>query len=168
MDALIPILLTIGFFIFQAYLGYKKEQEKAAKRNLGKPGVPQRPTIQLPKERPVAQPVREVRERVEAPIEQPYVQTYVEPTYKSTYKREKYIPTEKPADLLAEYRRLASNDEDEVIRRAKRLRNEKRSAIKRLETTLPDEAIGSRAEELLHFDLEQAIKIKAILDRPYQ
>jgi len=165
MDALIPILLTIGYFIFQAYLGYKKEQEKAAKRNLGKPGTPPRPAIQLPKEGPKARPVRE---RVETPIEQPYVQTYVEPTYESTYKSEKYVPTEKPADLLAEYRRLASHDEERVAMKARRMRAEQRSAIKRLETTLPDEAVGSKAEALIHFDLEQAIKIKAILDRPYQ
>ena len=164
MDALIPILLTIGFFIFQAYLGYKKEQEKALKRNPSKPGAPVQPTVQRPRERPSAPPVRG---RVKEAIEQPYVQTYVEPTYESSYKQEKYVPTEKPVDLLAEYRRLASDDEDEVTRKARRLRNEKRSAIKRL-TTIDDEETSERVGGLVHFDLEQAIKIKAILDRPYQ
>src|SRR5690606_5014739 len=40
METFIPVILAIAFFIFQAYSGVKKEQEKAAKRNLGKPGLP--------------------------------------------------------------------------------------------------------------------------------
>src|SRR5690606_37597677 len=119
-----------------------------------------------PKEkRSATQPVRK---RVQKPIEDPYIQTYTEPAYESSYKQEKYVPTEKPASLLAEYRRLALEDDNEVAKKAKRLRNEKRGSIKRLEMTVPKDLVDTRAEALVHFDLEQAIKIKAILDRPYQ
>lgn len=37
MDQLVPILIAAVVFGFQAYANYKKEQEKAQKRNFGKP-----------------------------------------------------------------------------------------------------------------------------------
>src|SRR5690606_16909241 len=154
METLIPIFLAIAFFILQGYLGYKKEQEKAAKRNIGKPRAhPQPSPVQIP---------------APVPVSKPQVQTYIEPTYESFYKPEKYVPTERPENLLAEYKRLSTYDEDGVLKRAKKIRSEKRSEIKRLETQIHYEEENEKAANLIHFDLEQAIKIKAILDRPYQ
>lgn len=183
MDALIPILLTIGFFIFQAYVGYKKEQEKAAKRNPGRPSTMPAPSkTEQPKkrdwleellqpqpqrEKPIYQPEKMLVEPVKQ-VEKPYEQKYVEPHYETFYKPEKYVPTEKPASLLAEYRSLSTYDEDEVLKKARKLRNDKRSAIKRLETKALHEQDIEREKNLIHFDLKEAIIINAILERPYK
>src|SRR5690606_12058830 len=134
MDALIPILFAIAYFIFQAYTGYQKEQEKAAKRNIGKPNpeVYKPETPDYPVQRDVTpydparsqgpayekhayekatygkpayeKPAYEKTDYQTRNIEKPYVQGYQEPAYESTYKPEKYVPTERPVSLLAEYR----------------------------------------------------------------
>lgn len=41
METFIPILIAIVVFAFQAYANYQKEQEKARKRNLGQPPLPE-------------------------------------------------------------------------------------------------------------------------------
>lgn len=41
METLIPILIAIVVFAFQAYANYQKEQEKARKRNPGQPPLPE-------------------------------------------------------------------------------------------------------------------------------
>lgn len=41
METFIPILVAIVVFAFQAYANYQKEQEKARKRNLGQPPLPE-------------------------------------------------------------------------------------------------------------------------------
>jgi len=179
MDALIPILLTIGFFIFQAYVGYKKEQEKAAKRNPGRPNTMPAPSkTEHPKKRDWLEELLQPQSQSEKPVYQPektYIepvkqaeQKYVEPHYETFYKPEKYVPAEKPASLLAEYRSLSTYDEDEVLKKARTLRNDKRSAIKRLETKALQEQDIEREKNLIHFDLQEAIIINAILERPYK
>ena len=176
MDALIPILFAIAYFIFQAYTGYQKEQEKASKRNIGKPN----PDVYKP-EKADYSPSRDGREykagqkqppAYEKPAyektayEKPYVQTYAEPVYESTYKEQKYVPTERPPNLLAEYRSLAYDDEDIVIRRAREARQAKRAGIRRLKTEqLEEDSVqtGNR----IRFDIREAVIMKAILDRPH-
>lgn len=191
MDALIPILFAIAYFIFQAYTGYQKEQEKASKRNIGKPN----PDVYKPEkadyspsrdgreyragqnqptayEKPAYEktvyekPVQEKRAYEQPYIEKPYVQTYAEPVYESTYKEQKYVPTERPPNLLAEYRSLAYDDEDMVIRRAREARQAKRAGIRRLKTEqLEEDSVqtGNR----IRFDIREAVIMKAILDRPH-
>lgn len=184
MDSFIPVVLAIAFFIFQAYLGVKKEHEKAAKRNLGKPEIPsvsskpdpEKPADprkrdwleelldpQMPQQQ---RPVVVEKESMELPKES-YEPTYVEPQYETFYKREKYVPTERPVSLLAEYKRLSTYDEDGEIRRAKKLRADKRSEIKRLETLALEVHDLELERNSIHFDLQEAIVIKAILERPY-
>lgn len=167
MDALIPILFAIAYFIFQAYTGYQEEQKKAARRNIGKPN----PEVYKPE--PAAtkpsydQPSYE-KPVFESPyIEKPYVQTYQEPVYESAYREEKYVPTERPVNLLEEYRRLASADEDVLIRRSREARKAKRSGIKRLETERLEIESAEREANRFHFDMRQAVIMKAILDRPH-
>lgn len=184
MEQLIPILSIIAYFIYQAYTGYKKEQEKAANRNLGKPNQPVVPTKQslpqrdwleellMPSET-MKEPTKETVKEFEKPIsetvyEQPYVQTFVEPKYESTYQREKYVPAEKPVSLLAEYRRLSTYDEDGSLKRAKKIRSDKRTEIKRLETKAHEDQDAEWENNQIHFDLNEAIIMKAILERPYQ
>jgi len=183
MDIIIPILLTVGFFILQAYLGYKKEQEKAAKRNLGRPNTrPVPPSEHNPEKRdwleellqrqtqnkkPAHPPEKPLVEATK-PVEQPYSQTYVEPHYETFYKPEKYVPTERPASLLAEYRRLSTYDEDGVLKKASEIRSAKRTEIKRLETEALEVHNLELEKRSFHFDLREAIIIKAILERPYQ
>src|SRR5690606_14389422 len=41
METIIPILIAIVVFAFQAYANYQKEQEKAQKRNPGQPPLPE-------------------------------------------------------------------------------------------------------------------------------
>src|SRR5690606_23826452 len=41
METLIPILIAIVVFAFQAYANYQKEQDKARKRNPGVPPLPE-------------------------------------------------------------------------------------------------------------------------------
>ncbi len=191
MDTFIPVVLAIAFFIFQAYLGVKKEQEKAAKRNLGKPGSP--PPVAshpepakkvvsqkreaIPRKRdwleelldpqmPQQQPVLVDKPPVEVPKER-YEQAYVEPQYETFYKREKYVPTERPASLLEEYKRLSTYDEDGEIKRAKKIRADRRTETKRLETMAFEVHDLERERNTVHFNLEEAIVIKAILERPY-
>lgn len=41
METFIPILIAIVIFAFQAYANYQKEQDKARKRNLGQPPLPE-------------------------------------------------------------------------------------------------------------------------------
>ncbi len=43
MEGIIPILIAIVVFAFQAYANFQKEKEKARKRNLGQPPVPPLP-----------------------------------------------------------------------------------------------------------------------------
>jgi len=187
MDALIPILFAIAYFIFQAYTGYKKEQEKAAKRNIGKPNPevykPETPDYSARKDvKPYesAQPQQPAYEKpgydktvyerpvYERPtIEKPYVQTYVEPVYESTYKEEKYVPTERPASLLDEYRRQAYDGEDRVIRRAREAGRDKRAGIRRLETERLEVENAERNKAHIRFDMREAVIMKAILDRPH-
>jgi len=183
MDTFIPVILAIAFFIFQAYLGVKKEQEKAAKRNLGKPGSPPVVTPPTPAKKAVLQkrdwleellnpqlppPKTDPVERspVEAP-KQSYEQTYTEPRYETFYKREKYVPAEKPVSLLEEYRKLSAYEEDEEVKRAKKLRTQRKKEIKRLETLALEVYDLETEGSSIHFDLEEAIVMKAILERPY-
>jgi hypothetical protein len=186
MDTFIPVILAIAFFIFQAYLGVKKEQEKAAKRNLGKPGSP--PVVAHPepvkKDSPpkrdwleellnpeMPQPTQPKPVLVERPVvatpKESYEQTYVEPRYETFYKPEKYVPTERPVSLLAEYRRLSTYDEDGEIKRAKKIRADRRKETKRLETLALEVDDLDKERNTIHFNLEEAIVIKAILERPY-
>src|SRR3546814_8576996 len=48
MDAILPIVFALAFFLLQGYFNYKKEQEKAKKRN---PGNPPQPVV--PSNKPV-------------------------------------------------------------------------------------------------------------------
>lgn len=41
METIIPILIAVVIFAFQAYSNFQKEQEKAQKRNLGQPPLPE-------------------------------------------------------------------------------------------------------------------------------
>lgn len=183
METIIPIILALAFFVIQGYMGVKKEQEKAAKRNLGKPGTPPVATQPVPAKKaaprkrdwleelldpqmPHQQPVPVDRPPVTAPKEV-YEQTYVEPRYENSYKREKYVPTEKPVSLLAEYKRLSTYDENGEVKRAKKIRADRRNENKLLETMALEIQDMETERNSIHFNLEEAIVIKAILERPY-
>lgn len=182
MEELIPILTIVAYFLYQGYVGYKKEQEKSAKRNLGKPNqAPARPQGQPERKREWLEELLDPRptsttpsfepkkEEVQPTYQEPaYQQTYEEPKYDSGYKRMKYIPSEVPVSLLAEYKRLSTYEEDETLKKARLARNQKRITIQRLETQAHADQELEWERNQIHFDLQDAILAKAILDRPCQ
>src|SRR5690606_24584825 len=118
MDTIIPIIFALAFFIFQAYLNYKKEQEKAKKRNPGKPQEHsvenEEPSIELsdwlqeilqPK---VDQPSPHRQEKPIQPVVQARqpIEVIPEKYQPEKYQQVRYQPSEVPVDLLYEYRNL--------------------------------------------------------------
>lgn len=154
MDQLIPILIAAVVFGFQAYANYKKEQEKAQKRNFGKP------VDQAPDEYPgefgeydddFPLP-REVREEIARE------QVTQEKVVRERVRRE--IPLE-PAAANPYSRYQGTVD----LSRKRRPESHKKLPIADVKLTdldeLPDTAPAT-------FNLRQAVIHSIILDRPYK
>lgn len=148
VEELIPVIMALAFFIFQAYTGYKKEKEKAAKRQMGKPTVSPEPTH------------TDYTDSIEPTI----------PEY-TNYQKEPY-QVEAPPSLLDEYRKLGEYAEME------KLKVKKREVLKSqgYGQSKPQQLVQLETEELddlnlkdyeVDFDVREAVLAKAILDRPY-
>lgn len=159
-EELIPVIMALIFFVIQAYTGYKKEKEKAAKRQLGKPTAQ---TTSEPKPQPPAQQASVNPE----PVYTDY-SDYSEPI---DYQKKPY-KTEVPPSLLDEYRKLGEYAEME------KLKAEKKEVLKSqgYGRSKPPQLVQLETEELddlnlqdyeLDFDVREAVLAKAILDRPY-
>ncbi|HZH54151.1 MAG TPA: hypothetical protein VFD72_00735 [Sphingobacteriaceae bacterium] len=72
MEQIIPILIAAVIFGFQAYANYQKEQEKAKKRNLGKPPVEEFPEFEPYEEVVVSDDPRSRHTRQSNPAPNPY------------------------------------------------------------------------------------------------
>lgn len=138
METLIPILIAIVVFAFQAYANFQKEQEKARKRNLGQPPVPP-----LPEEnanRPAAKPAIDVQ------------------------GREPARPQRKAEPLREAYQSYSGFMEVDEVKRMRKVRKQPLSSL-RLEV---DEGTDSAFEgKGKSFDLRDAVIKSAILERPY-
>ena len=184
MEGFIPVLIELAYFILQAYTGYQKEKEKAAKRQLGKP-VAQKPTTQRPAERRSA-----TRKPIQPPIEQPIPtsepiypdykeqsyelqEPYGKQSYEPRYEQKRYMP-DMPPSLLDEYKRLSEYAEIEKVKAKKKklLQNQNQNQNKIIRPKLEQLAMQDiddldPEEYEIDFDIREAILAKAILDRPY-
>lgn len=147
-EELIPVIMALVFFVIQAYTGYKKEKEKAAKRQLGKPTASPEPAYT------------------------DYSDS-IEPTNtESTSYEKKPYQVDVPPSLLDEYREQGEYAEME------KLKAEKREVLKSqgYGQSKPQQLVQLETEELddlnledyeVDFDVREAVLAKAILDRPY-
>lgn len=188
MDNYIIVILGIVFFIYTTYANYKKEQEAAKTRDprASKPQassqqreeVPQ-PTMDIPKwlqdflppqseqPRPVQQRQPESTDRrLGAPLVTASSRHESSVAYEPTvYVPMKYVATEKPADLLREYRNLPEKREIEELKRSVAIHRAHKHEFKRLDAFVIDEKKDVIA--VPNFNLREAIIMKAILERPY-
>jgi len=138
METLIPIVVALAAFAFQAYSNFQKEQEKARKRNLGKPSAPPLPEDNAERIPDVS---RAKASRQPAPsLPQPV------PAYHQGY--------ESYSGFL---------DTDEVTR-ARTLR---RSTASPLRVEIEERVDPERGYHAA-FDLRDAVIKSVILERPYQ
>src|SRR5690606_15606316 len=138
METLIPIVVALAAFAFQAYSNFQKEQEKARKRNLGKPSAPPLPEDNAERNRGVP--------RAEAPRQPARSLPEPVPTYHQEY--------EGYSGFL---------DTDEVTR----ARASRKSMVSPLRVEIA-ERIGGDGGSRAVFDLRDAVIKSAILERPYQ
>ncbi|MBE8713692.1 hypothetical protein [Sphingobacterium hungaricum] len=141
MENFLPFLIIAAGAIYKIYTEYKKEQDKAAKRNLKRPVAPTAPAPpvqqrQAPK--PVVVPPVQKRENVtvksQKPVQRPKVET-------------RPVTQEIPQEVLR-------------LRRAKELERNKQ----------PQQlvVIDADDEKAFEFDLRNAVIQAAILERPYR
>lgn len=142
METIIPILIAIVIFAFQAYSNFQKEQEKAKKRNLGQPPLPE--------------------DNADRPIKEYWDKPIVE-----TLPTERYPPVASPQPSPAPHgfeKYSGVMDTGEVTHLRK---THQRAAIpKRL--AVNEEAHAQAASDVTKFDLRDAIIKSVILERPYQ
>lgn len=178
MDNILIIVAVVAFFLFQTYSNYKKEQEKAKTRNPSERSpdisdVPQKelpPSMEIPRwledflppqetKAPKPKPIREKPEPVAMPATQHYGSI--------DYQRTKYISSERPADLLREYRDLPEKKEIEELKRSVAIHKDHAHQFNRLKPySIVDKV--EEAIEVPEFDLREAIIMNAILERPYR
>jgi len=138
METILPLVIAAIVFGFQIYANFKKEQEKARKRN--------------PSQKPVPKEVPE-RER------------QIKKYGKTVTQRETVLNHPIPKPAYEKYTGMA--DEVEEVRRARAIHKPHQHAFKRLEAfALPDEEKEYNAH--VDFDLRDAIIKAAILERPYK
>ncbi|WP_134088130.1 hypothetical protein [Olivibacter sp. XZL3] len=136
METILPFIIAAFVFGYQIYANFKKEQEKARKRN---------PSQGSKQGRPDSKPLkREVLQK--RPLQKS------EPVYQ--------LP-KRPA-LHEEYAGVQEVDE---LRRAKEMRKQRPNAVNRLEpqTSAPDHR---ESHPYADFDLRDAVIKSAILNRP--
>ncbi|MGK6351963.1 hypothetical protein [Parapedobacter sp. DT-150] len=141
METFIPILIAIVFFAFQVYNNFQKEQEKARKRNLAPPPLPEDNAQRLPSPTPATQPpVTNSRSAVTDP--RPSITA--------------------PQPRFERYSGVVDAAEARRIRQGKR----KRQTPERLE--VDEGAVSTAMGNNISFDLRHAVIQSAILERPYQ
>ncbi|MFC3198596.1 hypothetical protein ACFOET_13305 [Parapedobacter deserti] len=170
METFIPILIALLVFAFQAYANFQKEQEKARKRNLGQPPLPednaQRPFVdQQPPMSDPGLPYPGHRlpepERRSSPAEQrPPITTSRVPT--SSHRPPG--SESHPGSLSERFGRYSGVLDAEKFGRLRQSRQQR--TIQRLEV---DEGVTTiAASDNIDFDLRDAVIKSAILERPYQ
>jgi len=158
METIIPILIAITVFALQAYANYQKEQEKARKRNLGRPPLPEDNADHLPHapdhRSRVPDPQSSIP-RPRSPITDPRSPT---PGHRS--------PTPDPRPQV----KPAFEDYSGVVdaRKIRRIRQARdgRQTPQRLEVEEGTAPLAKWDEPV--FDLRDAVIKSAILERPYK
>lgn len=140
METLIPILIAIVVFAFQAYANFQKEQEKARKRNPGQPPLPPLPEENA--ERTVAKPRADVQWRVPEP---PHTQRHSPPIREAFESYSGFM------------------DVDEV----KRVKKNRKPQLSSLRVEVDEGTDTSPSKDGVTFDLRDAVIKSAILERPY-
>ena len=194
MDNYIIVLLGIVFFIYRTYANYKKEQEAAKTRDPRAPkeqasaqtrkeasehpmDIPKWLQDFLPpqpEQQPPAQQRRAISPKQPVSIERSPERSLVTEASRHggsiayepvTYVPMKYVPTERPADLLREYRSLPEKQEIEELKRSVAIHKAHRHQFKRMDAFVIDDK--KDVIEVPDFNLREAIIMKAILERPY-
>ena len=192
MDNYIIVLLGIVFFIYRTYANYQKEQEAAKKRNPNAPASTKprsenpQPNVDIPKwlqdflpPQPEAHPQHSVQKTQPESLERRSPTSLVRETSQPAgsigyepiaYKKTVYVPmknvaTERPADLLSEYRNLPEKQEIEELKRSVAIHKAHKHEFKRLHAFVLDEEEGEI--KIPAFNLREAIITTAILERPY-
>lgn len=188
MDNYIIVILGIVFFIYTTYANYKKEQEAAKTRD---PRAPKQPTSAQPRQE-VPQPPMDIPKWLQDFLPPQPEQTRADqqpqpvsierrsdtPSFTDTSRHKgsiayepvvhvpiKYVATEKPADLLREYRNLPDKREIEELKKSVAIHRARKHEFKRLDALVIDEK--NDVIEVPSFNLREAIIMKAILERPY-
>lgn len=138
MDKFIPILIMIIIFIVRTVNNYKKEQEKALKRNTGRP-------VKLP-------PIPESTPAAPQPT--------IHPASKPVE-----IKQEAPSSPYAAFQGVVEDPSRELLHAAdKGTGKSMRSEAYRLDAGIEDHTLEDIRDG---FDIEQAVVMSAILHRPY-
>lgn len=141
MENIIPILIMIALFVIRTVNNYKKEQEKAMKRQMGKPIVPpSRPQTSMPSP--------------QAGI----------PSHPSPVLQEATV-SDSPSSPYAQYQGIIDTNTGEAGALEKR-RNQTgiQKQASAVQTPEPNNTLEHIQE---NFDLEQAVIFSAILNRPH-
>jgi len=146
MEHIIPILIAVVVFAFQAYANYQKEQEKARKRKYGQPIPDDTIPVEVLEER-TARPVRKTAESRQRP------------------GQPEYSPFEMPDNPYQQY--VGTIDQHKVKRARHSERVLSADLAKKVELTDLDRDHGGQTNTWHHeFDLREAVINSIILERP--
>lgn len=164
MEQIIPILIAVLVFAFQAYSNYQKEQEKARKRKYGQPIPDDTIPVEGPGEIKMDRPVRPSRTTAES---------------RPATRQPEYTPFEVPASPYHQYQGML---EPEEVKRARQNRtsasgqtrgssrsvtNKHSDLIKKVELTdLDTDHTGPSKFLQQRIDLREAVIHSIILERP--
>jgi hypothetical protein len=141
METIIPILIAIVIFAFQAYSNYQKEQEKARKRNLGQPPLPE--------------------DNADRPMGEYWDEPVVE-----TIPTERYPPVTSPQPSSVQ-RRFEKYSGVMDTGEATRINQTRQRPVIPRRLAVNEEA-QAQTSDVTKFDLRDAIIKSVILERPYQ
>lgn len=158
METILPIIIAIAIFAFQAYSNYQKEQEKAKKRNPGQPRIPDASGEYPFNEHPS--------------MDEPSIPDYWEertPKHvpqagAQTLKRQQQIPVKQQIPVQQAFDEYSGVVDVEEVRRARKARQ--REVIPHRLVAAEEEDAGLAGNQ--EFDLRDAVIKSAILERPYQ
>jgi hypothetical protein len=166
MENILPFLLAMAAIAFKIYDNFKKEQEKAQKRNAGAPSPEGDYHPEIP---PVAsKPVitREVKPQPVHVEEVPETRHQYEPTYKRDYKEpQPVIVAKEPrieqtrAEILVIKEKINPEKPSEEVKRSRAIHQSHKHGFKTQE-------VEEEENPYAHFDLHDAVVKEAILNRP--
>ena len=157
MEKIIFILLPIAYFLYNAYLNFKKEQEKAAKR------AAQQPQYVVPNQEIIQKEIKTTPKYYQDPIRQE----------NKDYESD-----------ITQYLKEKKSERDNINKAAKDINKNNKAAVKdNYNPEVPSEEVNTNRaihlehhhefefptnlkEEFMDFDLRKAVIYDAILKRP--
>lgn len=186
MKEFLPIIIGFLYFAFHIYSNYKKEQEKAQKRNpsipVGEatptktveplPSEPRRSPSRFPADYPVRPSMESpMRPSMESPTRLPVPSVKLEREKPSvpSIKRERYQTMKKEVELPEEVLKLRAFKEQKRRELEKKsLRSNLPGTPRSLSVEIMDaETHQAEREEFIQIDLRQAVIHSIILERKY-